>query len=84
MEEELGHFSKERQERQNKLQMKHLKETEEFDVQSATLGMDVKQIIDATSNLYDIDDDTDSVRGSVVSLTPSTSTNSFTHTQTQL
>ena len=84
MEEETQRFIKERTERQKQLQERHNRAIEEFDLQSATMGMDALHIAEATMGPYDNDDDTNSVRGSVLSLTPSTSTNSFTHTHTQL
>ena len=85
MEEESQRFVKERADRIKTVQERHNREVEEFDVQSATLGMDALHIAEATQDSYEIDDgDSNSVRGSVLSLTPSTSTNSFTHTHTQL
>ena len=84
MEEETQRFQKDRSERQKQLQDRHNRAIEEFDLQSATMGMDALHIAEATMGPYDDNDDTNSVRGSVLSLTPSTSTNSFTHTHTQL
>ena len=73
----------ERMDRQRMHQDKHNREIEEFDLHSTTLGLDTMHIVEATQDYND--DDNDSVRGSVLSLTPSTSTNSFTHSShTQL
>jgi len=83
MEEESQRFLSERSDRQRLVQDKHNRELEEFDLHSTTLGRDAMHIVEATQDYAD--DDTDSVRGSVLSLTPSTSTNSFTHSShTQL
>lgn len=86
MEEEMTRFLREREERRKQLAEFQQKELEEFDLGSSTMGLDALQIAEASQNsLHDDSDlDTASVRGSVLSLTPSSSTNSFQPINTQL
>ena len=50
------------------------KEIEEFDLQTTTMGLDTMHIVESTQESYQFEDlDTASVRGSVLSLTPSSS-----------
>ena len=60
------------------------RELEEFDLESSTMGLDALGIRDDSEQTYMFDDvDTMSTRGSMVSLTPSSSTNSFLQMQQQ-
>ena len=79
MEEETTKFLNERAERNADLLARQAKEQERFDLQTTTMGLDAMHIMEATQDSYQDDDnlDTDSVRGSMLSLTPSSSTNSF-------
>ncbi|ELT99016.1 hypothetical protein CAPTEDRAFT_226205 [Capitella teleta] len=79
MEEEMARFLSELADRQASLVAKHSKELEQFDLQTTTMGLDSMHIKEATQDSFqeDVDLDTDSVRGSMLSLTPSTSVNSF-------
>lgn len=84
MEEEIAKFSTEREQRTEHLLSQQHKELQEFDLQTTTMGLDTNHIMEATQDSYDDDDDLDSVRGSRLSLTPSTSSNSFFHSNTNL
>ena len=83
MEEETATFQQERAERNRQLLERQAREIEEFDLQTTTMGLDAMHIAEATQESYN-DDDLDSIRGSVLSLTPSTSSNSFSHSNTNL
>ncbi len=83
MEEETAKFQQERAERNHQLLERQSREVEDFDLQTTTMGLDAVQIAEATQDSYN-DDDLDSIRGSVLSLTPSTSSNSFSHSNTNL
>jgi thousand and one amino acid protein kinase len=83
MEEETSSFQQERADRNRHLRERQAREIEEFDLQTTTMGLDAMLIVEATQNSYE-DDDLDSIRGSVLSLTPSTSSNSFSHSNTNL
>ena len=76
MDEELSAFLNERTTRAKELLDRHTVELQNFDLQTTTMGLDLVQIVEATRSCYQ-DDDLDSVRGSVLSLTPSSSRNSF-------
>lgn len=78
MDEESGKFQSERSERQQSLRDRQGRQIEDFDLQSTTLGLDAMHIAEATQDSYH-DDDLDSIRGSVLSLTPSSSSSSFSH-----
>ena len=83
MEEESTRFMNEREERIKETMERQSREIDEFDLESSTMGLDAMHIVEATQQSYK-DEDLDSVRGSVLSLTPSTSTNSFSHSNTPL
>ena len=83
MEEETASFQQERSERNRQLRERQSKEIEEFDLQTTTMGLDAMHIVEATQNAYE-EDDMDSIRGSMLSLTPSNSSSSFTHSNTNL
>ncbi|KAI0220730.1 Serine/threonine-protein kinase TAO1 [Lamellibrachia satsuma] len=83
MEEESTRFMNERDERIKEMIERQSREIDEFDLESSTMGLDAMHIVEATQESYR-DEDLDSVRGSVLSLTPSTSTNSFSHSNTPL
>ncbi|KAK2187434.1 hypothetical protein NP493_165g02019 [Ridgeia piscesae] len=83
MEEESTRFMNEREERIKEMMERQSREIDEFDLESSTMGLDAMHIVEATQQSYK-DEDLDSVRGSVLSLTPSTSTNSFSHSNTPL
>lgn len=83
MEEETSTFQQERAENQEQLHERQSRQLENFDLETTTMGLDAMRIVEATQDSYQ-DDDLDSVRGSVLSLTPSTSSNSFTHSNTHL
>ena len=70
-------------ERNQQLVARQARGVENFDLETTTMGLDAMHIVEATQDSYQ-DDDLDSVRGSVLSLTPSTSSNSFTHTNTHM
>jgi len=84
MEEELRKISQECEQRQDHLLSQQHKELQEFDLQTTTMGLDTRVIMEATQDSYEEDYDLDSVRGSRLSLTPSTSSNSFYHSNTNL
>eukprot|EP00918_Siedleckia_nematoides_P017313 GHVU01037203.1.p1 GENE.GHVU01037203.1~~GHVU01037203.1.p1 ORF type:complete len:968 (+),score=169.62 GHVU01037203.1:22-2925(+) len=90
MEEESVRWASERVERLRLLNERQAKELEDFDLKTTTMGLDAVHIAEATQDAYaDENDDLDSVRGSVLSLTPSHSASSFHHshphtTNTQL
>lgn len=78
MEDETSKFLSDLADRQTNLLAKQQKELEQFDLQTTTMGLDCMHIMEATQDSFQEDDlDTDSVRGSMLSLTPSSSTNSF-------
>ena len=79
-------FISEREQANRRLMGRQGREIEDFDLQSQTMGLDSMHIVEATRDTFNEEDlDTASVRGSMLSLTPSTSTNSFTHSShTQL
>ena len=83
MDEESGKFQHERTDRQQTLLENQSRQVQEFDLQSTTLGLDAMHIAEATQDSFQ-DDDLDSIRGSVLSLTPSSSSNSFSHQATGL
>ena len=84
MEEESRKLQTECEQRQEHLLSQQDKERKEFDLHTTTLGLDTREIMEATEDTYDDDDDLESVRGSRLSLTPSTSSNSFYHSNTNL
>ena len=84
MEEELKKLHTECEQRQDHLLSQQHKELQEFDLQTTTMGLDTRVIMEATQDCFDDDDDLDSVRGSRLSLTPSTSSNSFFASNTNL
>ena len=84
MEEERSSFQQERAKKTQKQQDKQNKDLCDFDLQSASMGLDAMHIAEATQDTFDQDYDLESVRGSVLSLTPSTSSSSFTHSHTAL
>lgn len=80
MEEELAKFQAEESRRVQQLQEQQAKEIEEFDLETTALGLNALEIKAASQDTMHADDV--SIRGSVISLTPSSSTSSFTsHTQ---
>ena len=78
MEEESTRFMNEREDRIKDTMERQSREIDVFDLESSTMGLDAMHIVEATQESYR-DEDLDSVRGSVLSLTPSSSTNSFSH-----
>ena len=77
----MASFVAERSTRTAQLLHRQTRELQEFDLQTAALGLDLAEIVDSTQDCM-LDDslvggDGDSVRGSVLSLTPSSSRNSF-------
>lgn len=84
MEEETGRFLHEREDMRADMLERQRRELEEFDLESSTMGLDALSIRDDSEQTYMYDDvDTMSTRGSMVSLTPSSSTNSFLQMQQQ-
>eukprot|EP00914_Ancora_sagittata_P014569 GHVO01028479.1.p1 GENE.GHVO01028479.1~~GHVO01028479.1.p1 ORF type:complete len:123 (-),score=25.02 GHVO01028479.1:59-427(-) len=79
MEEETARFLSELADREASSIGRQSKELEQFDLQTTTMGLDCMHIQQATQDSFqeDNDLDTDSVRGSMLSLTPSASVNSF-------
>lgn len=76
----LNKFSAEQSERIQNLQETQKKEIEDFDLETTNLGLDSLDIKQASQDTMHADDT--SIRGSVISLTASSSTSSFTsHTQ---
>lgn len=75
MEEERVNFDKEVQEKRGQLQEKQAKELEAFDIETTAMGL--KAIEVAQASLEQVDDDI-SIRGSMLSLSGSSSSNSFT------
>ncbi|CAI9741360.1 Serine threonine kinase [Octopus vulgaris] len=76
----LNKFSTEQTERLQHLQEMQKKEIEDFDLETVNLGLDGLDIKQASQDTMHADDV--SIRGSVISLTASSSTSSFTsHTQ---
>ena len=62
----------------DELMQRQTRQLQEFDLHTATMGLDLAEIVDATQDSYqDEPGDAESVRGSVLSLTPSGSRNSF-------
>lgn len=76
MEEENHKFCAERLERRRNYQERQDRELQEFDLQTTTMGLDNGHIVECTQHSYQ-DEDQDSVRGSVLSLTASSSSSSF-------
>ncbi|XP_064620244.1 serine/threonine-protein kinase TAO1-B-like isoform X2 [Lineus longissimus] len=74
MEEETVTFQTERSERIRALHERQAAEIEEFDGESTRLGLNAMQIVEATQDSYA---DDESVRGSMISLSTSSSSNSF-------
>ena len=78
MEEETARFVSEKDERTQQLLERQAAELQQFDLETSTMGLDALQIRDESEQTYlDEDIDTMSTRGSMLSLTPSASTNSF-------
>ena len=78
MEEETQRFMQEKDERSAQLLERQANELQQFDLETSTMGLDALQIRDESEQTYlDEDLDTMSTRGSMLSLTPSASTNSF-------
>ncbi|CAG5128414.1 unnamed protein product [Candidula unifasciata] len=75
MEEERVNFDREIQEKRSQLQEKQAKELEAFDIETTAMGL--KAIEVAQASLEQVDDDI-SIRGSMLSLSGSSSSNSFT------
>lgn len=87
MEQENVRFMSEREKSKRQLDERQKQALCDFDVETAAMGLDALAIASATehTSLEDEDDsDTTSIRGSMLSLTPSSSSNSFHHTNTQL
>jgi hypothetical protein len=83
MEEEMERLMQDRSMRTHQLLDKQSKEIGEFDLQTTTMGLDNMHIVQSTQETYQFEDlDTASVRGSVLSLTPSASATSFSTQQT--
>jgi len=77
----MASFVADRSARTAELLHRQTRELQDFDLQTATMGLDLAEIVDSTQDCL-LDDniiggDADSVRGSVLSLTPSSSRNSF-------
>ena len=84
MEEESARFVQERDELQSDMRERQRRELEEFDLESSTMGLDALDIRAESERTYMYEDvDTMSSRGSMLSLTPSSSTNSFLQMQQQ-
>ena len=79
MEEESARFMAERSQHNKDMSTRQGCVIDTFDEQSATMGLDSLHIVEATQDSYSDDDDADSVGGSMLSLTPSASSNSFSH-----
>ena len=80
MDEDLSSFTADRSARTAELLHRQTRELQDFDLQTAAMGLDLAQIVDSTQDCLQDQDllvDTDSVRGSMLSLTPSSSRNSF-------
>ena len=60
------------------LNERQVKEIEEFDEETLSLGMNALEIVEASTQAQNYDDDVSSLRGSMISLTPSNSSSSFT------
>ncbi|KAK3085044.1 hypothetical protein FSP39_023396 [Pinctada imbricata] len=82
MEEERNKFASERTERIRKLQDRQERELEQFDGESEEMGLNSIAVIEASKESTCYDDDV-SLRGSMISLTPSSSSSSFTSTTFQ-
>jgi thousand and one amino acid protein kinase len=76
MTEEMSTFRAEETQRAYELKQRQKADLQDFDLQTATMGLDLQKIMDATYGNCQ-DDDTDSIRGSMLSLTQSSSRNSF-------
>ena len=71
-------FQQERSDRNHALLERQTLELQDFDLQTTTMGLNAMEIVEATQDTFN--DDEESVRGSVLSLTPSSSMNSFSQT----
>lgn len=87
MEIERQKFQDERNERKRLLLERQSTEIENFDIESTQMGFNALAIADASTEAFasnsflnESSTDTDSVRGSLLSLAHSNSANSFTHT----
>lgn len=81
MDEETASFATDRTARTAELLHRQTRELQEFDLQTTAMGLDLAEIVDSTQDCI-LDDaiiggDADSVRGSLLSLTPSSSRHSF-------
>ncbi|CAH1801950.1 unnamed protein product [Owenia fusiformis] len=79
MEEEKVKFQSERSEKIRELHARHEQELNDFDTETTRLGLDAIQI--AESAFKDMPEDLISVRGSMISLSASSSSSSFSQTQ---
>jgi hypothetical protein len=59
------------------LNERQVKEIDEFDEETLSLGMNAMEVLEASTMAQNYDDEV-SLRGSMISLTPSNSSNSFT------
>lgn len=83
MEDERQQFQDERNERKRLLLEKQAQEIEGFDLESTHMGFNALAIADASTEPFQPfleTDDSASVSGSLLSLAPSNSATSFTHT----
>ncbi|XP_041347445.1 serine/threonine-protein kinase TAO1-like isoform X2 [Gigantopelta aegis] len=74
MDEEKVHFQKEENERLRKLSERQRRELREFDIETVSKGLNCNEIVEASL----VPDDELSIRGSMLSLTGSSSSSSFT------
>jgi uncharacterized protein YprB with RNaseH-like and TPR domain len=75
MEEERVTFDREEQEKRFHLQDRQSKELKSFDIETTAMGLKAVEV--AQASLEQVDDDI-SIRGSMLSLSGSSSSNSFT------
>ncbi|KAK6192373.1 hypothetical protein SNE40_003849 [Patella caerulea] len=75
MDDERMIFEKEEKERIRHQLQKQERELHDFDVETVAKGLNALEVADAS--LRDFDNDTNSVRGSMLSLSGSSSTSSF-------
>lgn len=76
MEEESVKFQNERADRSRRLHERQSKEIENFDLQSNEMGMNALEIAEA-SQIEPFPEDDVSIRGSIISLSASSSSSSF-------
>ncbi|XP_013085302.1 serine/threonine-protein kinase TAO1-like isoform X2 [Biomphalaria glabrata] len=75
MEEERAHFDRDEQDKCRALQVRHREELETFDIETTRMGLNTLEVTHLSEE--QVDDDI-SIRGSMLSLSGSSSSNSFT------